>query len=303
MRVTEGLNVEIRSHKEGNKLRIEVLSEINERDTIKNRLDEYLNNFKLDDFSKVKIPFKYSIGETEKEIFLQMYKQQITNLKKEIELIRNLRGSGTEDNLQFEFLRKLEKSPNELLENKIKAPIYFLTADLKGYSFAVYKNEQLYASIQSFLFEQCKKIEKGKSCLGSKTAGDNIMIFFTNGTKLIYEAEKIINSFKEFNKLTETFIEGFRVVLSYGECYRVQYDEKVDFVGDPIVQAVRIDPVMKNYIKEKGENSNQIWCTERFKKSLSYRGKKIRFKKLPVMPLAKEYPEEVRLYKIELAKQ
>jgi uncharacterized protein YjbI with pentapeptide repeats len=307
IQVTEGIPIELRTRKEGNKIRVDFIDETqNDKELVQERFRNYLDNA-AKEFRSLDIHFNNpQVTDVEKELFLIRYEHQINTLRTELSYTERLLKKEEEKNQQLlQVINHLSREPRKFLgvghapsPQICEVPIFFLTADLKGYSKATQENKKLYSTIQSYLFEQKLHIEEQAGCELVKLEGDCIKAFFREGVRLVWLAKNLIHELERLKYDQTIDIDGFRVVLGYGSCYREQRGADVDFSGDAIVETVRVDQPMKRYIQEHNEEPNQIWCTEAFHKELIDKHEHIHFESLPKLNLDKEYSKELNLYRV-----
>ena len=185
-----------------------------------------------------------------------------------------------------------EKNKN----SKYETPIFILNADLAAYSDATKNDKELYEKIQSFWIDRKNEIDKIEECELSKLEGDCIKIFFRkDGTKLLHIANDLINKFK----INFSNLNGLRIVIGYGLCFKEEKEGIIDFAGESIIETVRIDAPMKKYIKKNNENNNQIWITESAKNKIIEKPNNLNFQPILLDELDKGYATDITVFKIE----
>jgi uncharacterized protein YjbI with pentapeptide repeats len=306
IRLTDNTDVEVRSRREGGRLRIEFVSGSSiGLGLIQERLEQYLGNVGRP-MSGINLEFRTeTTSDIQKDLFLIRYEHQINTLRTELKYVERLLLKEEEKNRQLlELVQHLGRAPQQLLippkRDRFEVDVYFLTADLQGYSSATRSNAPLYDSIQKFLLDAKEKVSNCGHCELVKLEGDCIKVFSRDGVELIWFTRDIMHQFERLKKESPIQIDGFRAVLGYGHCIKEVRVDGTDFAGDCIIDTVRVDQPMKQFLKENGLPANQIWCTEAFNDALQGRHDNIEFRKLPPLSLEKNHPSSGDLFSITI---
>ncbi|KAA3599360.1 MAG: hypothetical protein DWQ06_10625 [Calditrichaeota bacterium] len=312
VRITLGVEVEIRSKKEGGRIRVEFEAE-NEDDkkVLKGSFVEFMRKV-FEDTENLNLEIRGGTAKVEEIEKLQFkMENNIKNLQMELKLEKYLNLSLKEDKSDFKEQNKLlarviesieQKSlPEKTTSEKCDVNTFALFADLAGFSKATAEDESIHKIIQDFFLKERDEIEPKDGVEEVKSNGDDIIAFGLDGMSLVWVAEDLINDFQKLKRDFQDFpIKGFRVVLGYGTCTRQKVGDKISFSGNPIIDTARVDQPMKRYIQENNEDLNQIWCTEDFKDEMTRRGeKRISFEELPEMDLAKGYEKKFKLFRVK----
>ncbi len=310
--ITKGKMIEIHTKTEGKKIRVEFSTESKEDKVfIEKEFKDYFNNIGKDTEQLI-FDFKNpNASEFDKELLELEYKSQIRNLQDKLYFLEKLLEKENKINELLEFQQmsqKIKENPHQLFIEakpvkrvKCKAPYFILNADLAGYSNAVKERKELFEKIQDFLMNQKENIIKNyPQYEEGKLEGDCIKLFFKDGINLIHAAQDLIYEFKKLNRDNDTGIAGFRIVLGYDRLIMEERGRMKDFAGMGIIDTVRVDQPMKEFLKEEKQSLNQIWCTESFKRAIdAIPDHKMSFEKLPAMNLAKGHGENVILYSVK----
>jgi uncharacterized protein YjbI with pentapeptide repeats len=297
MRVTEDIDVEIRSRQEGAKIRVEFYADSEEKkEKIQAHFQSYLKNIK-DKPDNLEIHFNNDKAtQVEKDLLEINYKHRINSLQTELSFTQRLLNSEEEK----VHILKFQNDPQSFMPPLIQeydTQVFIMNADIAGFSQAVQDNPKLHREVPRFLFEQQTQLSKQDGYELAKLDGDCILTFFNQGLELVWGAEDLLHAMKKLSRKHKE-LTGLRIILGHGICHRRQEGNRKDFSCDAIVETVRCDQPMKKYIAAHSkEKKSQIWCTQAFYEEMNGNDK-IKFEPLPeLLDMAKGYGK-AQLYRV-----
>ncbi len=263
IQVTEGIRVEIRTRKEGEKLRVEFLTDSEEdKQATEKVFQEYLKVVGQTELENLKITFNNrQASELDKKLLIIELNNQINNLKNKLSLTQQLVETHKEKariseeyNEVLKNLSQTSQPTAKAIENIETGGYAVMKGDLKGFSSymeqgvevevsdAVRKIVQLHAS--DMIYQEVAK-------------GDSVMVIDSNAQRLALTAARISEDI-------EMKIQGnprIRFAIDYGE---IKYRRTTLFEpkgGSPLRLSERIEPFV---------SPGEVWCTEAFAERLKH---------------------------------
>jgi class 3 adenylate cyclase len=306
MRVTHGIPLEIRTRLEGTKMRVEFLANTEpDLEAVKTTFEEYRQNTGRD-FAELRLNISFSeqTSPLEQKLFLLEYERQLDSLKTKLSLTQALLEQSQE---HAAFLRRLVEA--KLEPPKLLLPAEFpqhetqqfvLRADLGNYSNAVEADKRLESSIQQFVAKQQAAIQQRPGCNMVKTAGDGLLVVFSDAVKLIGVATDLTSALSAFKLSNPCSFGGFRFVFGYGNLTCLQTGELREYTGDAVVEVERIDQPMKRFLEQEKRTASEMWCTNAFRDQVESKHQNLLFEQLPEIELDKGHPGSGPLFRVTI---
>lgn len=277
VRVTEGIPVDIATHAEGQRIRVEFRCETaTDKEHIKPWFEKYLLLLKQkpEDIR----PENHNPAATadEREMMIIDLRHQVSTLQTKISYTERLLQKEEEKNQILMF----KNDPASMMPAKAltySAQVFFLNADIEGFQAASQQDGEIHKTLPAFLIDQTRPTPHDVA--PSKREGDCIKLFWKDGVELCFAADQLRDALKPLRR-KHPAIKGMRIVLGSGLCDRTEKNGMVEVAGDPITETCRVDPLMKAWLKGNQKDPNQIWCTEAFKIAIDGKDSRITFEEI-----------------------
>ncbi|KJR41127.1 hypothetical protein MCHI_002973 [Candidatus Magnetoovum chiemensis] len=267
IKVTQNINVEIHTMREGDKIRVEFLVDTKEeKERISYEFNEYLKIAKTEDVDNITVEInqRSEATEIEKKMIVVDLKNQIRSLKSDLEYKTLLLASEKE---KVQILREFSealKDPLKLLESptapasKAKEEnLFVLKGNIKGFSEYI-KDGKAQALVEHFI----TAVEK--NAFGLKfheiSGGDSLKIIHNDVNELVRTAFRILEDLGDANVEPKP---TSRMAIVFGKVDYTETNGGIELKPTtPLRLAARLEPCV---------TPGEIWCDEKVKTMIDQR--------------------------------
>nr|VFK60959.1 MAG: Uncharacterized protein YjbI, contains pentapeptide repeats [Candidatus Kentron sp. TUN]VFK69863.1 MAG: Uncharacterized protein YjbI, contains pentapeptide repeats [Candidatus Kentron sp. TUN] len=291
---TDMVDVEIRTRREGNKIRVEFITETeDEKRLVREIFPRFLSNIAPDSGSDLKFHIRDpDMTLQERDGLIKDHDAEIANFKQrltsKIELLENEKEKNA---VLIDFVKTLQSNPPaiaNLIATKTEEPICAIHVDIAGYSKATTEEPALYPAIQSKLKEIMEKLNQDKDVQQVRGTGDGLLIIVPDSEAVAWIADEVRHEIKKFSRRKADSIKGARTIIGYGLAFKEQSGESVTYTGQVLIQVNRIDQPMKRFMNENpDEGAFPIWCSEAYFSAMDGKSSNVRFEEIGPVELDK----------------
>lgn len=295
-RATEMVNVEIRTKKEGRKLRVEFVTDDEEQkkiiqDAFPRYLDSARSQYPQDLNVLIRDP---DITPEEREALVRDFQLEIhnlhTRLDSKIELLESKEG---EHWALLENIKQLQNNPPAALRShpiKTEENICIIHIDIDDYSGVTKKESAAYPAINGLLGKILDEVRNDRDFEGISSLSDGLQFYVRTPDSGAFITKDILNDIGRFNRQKDGLIPGVRAILGFGLLYVEQNGDLRSFSGKAIVDTVRLDQPIKQYIANVEPNAKfAIWCTQAYFERMQGEDSNIAFESIGKIELDKGY--------------
>nr|VFK12317.1 MAG: Uncharacterized protein YjbI, contains pentapeptide repeats [Candidatus Kentron sp. LPFa] len=295
VRATEMVDVEIRTRREGKKLRVEFVTETeDEKKLVQDVFPRFLSTARPGLGSDLEFLIRDpDMTQQERDGLIKDHDAEIANFRQRLTSKSELLENEKEKNaLLLEFIKRLESHPTgatNLMVVKDEETICAIHMDIAGYSKATADQPALSPAIQSKLNEVMEQLKQDRDVQQVRGTGDGLLIIVSNSETAAWIAGEVRSEIRKFNRRKGNFIKGVRTIIGYGMAFKEQHGESVAYTGQVLTQVNRLDQPMKRFMNENpSEGDFPIWCSEAYFSEMEGKSPEVRFERIGPVELDKE---------------
>lgn len=307
MRSTEMVNVELRTKREGTKLRIEFVTEDeNAKELVKEIFPQYMEQSKSNQKLMIDVRKPDTTNEELERVRAEFeFEKKILNTRLE-EKIEQIKSLDNKDTKLIEILSSFIDSPEKTTSYKTDVtsePTYIVHSDIAGFSKTTQRHQGLSLSVREFFDNQIEELQQSFNAVIGTDGGDGLLFFIKDGFEAANAADYLLSQFRIFNRKKADEFIGIRIILGFGHLFKRTTKDNISYAGVDITKVCRSDQPLKKHIQQnRDEKSSQIWCVSSYHEKMKSNQHGIRFEELGEIELDKNDGTEL-LFKVLFPEQ